>query len=118
MSSFSTNLCLYSGNPKVGYTLISTRKPIHICPNSSLSSLGFYPQWIVTHDFYSNEKGYFFCKIANQTDYEFVINTVEPYILDKFNLPLLNKVNPFYQRIEFHLPTAIINQIKQDFSVK
>jgi hypothetical protein len=118
MSSFSSNLCLYSGNPKIGYTLISKRKPIQIDKFSALSIVESYPQWIIAHEFFTNQNGHFYCKLAQKTDYEFVINMIEPYMLDKYQLKNMNKINPFYRQIKFQLSTKIINQIKQDFSFR
>ncbi len=43
VSSFLPNLCRYSGNAEIGYTLVSQRRPIQIYGSSSLALVGLNP---------------------------------------------------------------------------
>jgi hypothetical protein len=57
VTSFVPNLCRYSGNPEIGYTLISQHRPIQIYGSSSLSIIGLTadsPSWILAYDLYTN----------------------------------------------------------------
>lgn len=75
VTSFVPNLCRYSGNPEIGYTLVSQRRPIQIYGSSALSLLGLNadsPNWILAYDLYTNEKGRFYCKIAQEIDIGFL----------------------------------------------
>jgi hypothetical protein len=66
ITSFCINLCLYSGDPNIGYTLITQKKPINLYGTSILSLLSKYPKWIICFDLISNDKGYNFCTIAQE----------------------------------------------------
>jgi len=53
-TSFCTNLCLYSGDPQIGYTLISQKRPIQLYGTSNISLLGITPKWIICYDLIEN----------------------------------------------------------------
>ena len=40
ITSFSSNLCKYSGNPHLGYTIVNQKRPVQIYGTSNLSLLG------------------------------------------------------------------------------
>ena len=81
ITSFAANLCLYSNNERIGYTLIAQEKPIQIYGTSTLSLQGIHPKWIISYDFYENDKGSAYCKVAHAVDYEFVMENVTPFIV-------------------------------------
>jgi hypothetical protein len=53
-TSFCANICLYSGNPYIGYTYIAKQRPVTIYGTSTLSLQGICPKWIVCYDLYEN----------------------------------------------------------------
>jgi hypothetical protein len=57
VTSFVPNICRYSGNPEIGYTLISQSRPIQIYGSSSISIIGLTvdsPSWILAYDLYTS----------------------------------------------------------------
>jgi hypothetical protein len=62
LSSFCQNLCLYSGNSIIGYTLINQKLPIQIYGSSFLALQGINPKWIVCYDIIKTSNT--FCKLA------------------------------------------------------
>jgi hypothetical protein len=55
ITSFSANLCKFSGSLDVGYTVVSQRRPIQIYGTSNLSLLGIKSDWIMCYDLYTSE---------------------------------------------------------------
>ena len=53
-TSFCTNLCLYSGNPFIGYTYMNQKRTVVIYGTSSLTLQGICPKWILCYDLYEN----------------------------------------------------------------
>lgn len=96
MSSFATNLALYSNNEQIGYTIISLETPMQIYGTSTLSLQGISPKWILYYDLYENEKGQMYCKLANAVDFKFLCSNANPYIISKFKIREAEKFNPFY----------------------
>ncbi len=85
-TSFCANLCLYSGNPWMGYTLISQKRQIQIYGTSCLSLEGVTPKWILAYDLYTNQQGKLYCKVAHGITYEKLKETVDPYVFRLFKL--------------------------------
>lgn len=54
LTSFSPNICKFSGNSHLGYTMVSQRKPLRIYGMSNLDLLGMNPEWIVCYDLHTN----------------------------------------------------------------
>ncbi len=86
MTSFCVNLCLYSNNPNIGYTLILQKKPIAIYGTSTLALLSKFPKWIICYDLKTNDRGVTYCQIAHEVDYDFMKRTVDDQVFDKLNL--------------------------------
>lgn len=80
MTSFSPNLCKYSGNPHIGYTMVKHRRPLTIYGTSNLSLLGIQPDWILCHDIYTNQEGNQYCKVAHKVSYNFIKAHVSKFI--------------------------------------
>ncbi len=102
ITSFVPNLCVYSQDPRIGYTLISQKRPIAIYGTSTLSLVGLNqnsPKWILSYDFYTSEKGKFYCKIAQGIDFKFLKNNINTYVWNKFNLAKAEHINPFYTKV-------------------
>lgn len=76
ITSFCVNLCLYSSNPRVGYTLVLQKKPVIIYGTSTLAQQGLTPKWIVCYDLKTNDKGTTYCTIANEVNFDFLKKTV------------------------------------------
>lgn len=72
----------------------------------------------MAYDFYENKDGKLFCKVANEIDYEFLKNTVEDYVLDKYKIESLRTLNPFYKQIKFELETLILLKLKESYDMK
>jgi hypothetical protein len=102
-TSFAANLCLFSGHPQIGYTYMSMEKLVTIYGTSCLSLLGICPKWILAYDFYENKDGKLYCKVANEIDYDFMRNTVEDYVYQKYEINKLNNCNPFYKSVSYEL---------------
>lgn len=57
VTSFIPNLCIYSEDPIIGYTLISQERAIAIYGTSTLSLVGLTsssPKWVLAYDFYTS----------------------------------------------------------------
>ena len=86
ITSFATNLCLYSNNDKIGYTLISLDRTIQLYGSTTLSLQGIHPKWVLSYDFYENDKGTTYCKMAHSVEYDFMLKHVNPYIVKEFQI--------------------------------
>lgn len=117
-TSFCTNICRYSGNPNVGYTFVSQKKPIQIYGTSNLSLLGICPEWIVCYDLFNNKDGKLFCKVAQKIDFKFMEKIISNYVWKQYKLIDAEKINPFYKEIPHSLPTKIFQQVKFDYQKK
>ena len=80
ISSFAANLCLYSQNPHVGYTLLSQEKTIQIYGTSTLSLQGITPKWLICYDLFTNQHEQTYCKVAHGVDYEFMRSHINSHI--------------------------------------
>lgn len=80
ITSFSSNLCRYSENPHLGYTIVNQRRPVLIYGTSNLSLLGIDADWIIAYDFYTNDLGRLYCKVANKVSFEFIKAHTDDYI--------------------------------------
>lgn len=114
-TSFCANLCIYSGNPHVGYTLVSQRRPIQLYGTCNLSLQGINPKWMVCYDLITNEQGKFFCKVAHSVEFEFLKGTVDNYVMKKYDILAMEHLNPFYKELHFDLPTSVLQVVKADF---
>ena len=86
ITSFSPNLCKYSGNSQIGYTLVNQRKPVQIDKTSNLSLLGIDSDWIICYDLFTNRVGRLFCRVAHKVSYEFIKNHTNDFIQKRFNI--------------------------------
>lgn len=86
ITSFCVNLCIYSENPRVGYTLVLQKKPVIIYGTSTLAQQGLNPKWILCYDLKTNDKGSTYCTIAHEVNFDFLKNTVENYVFNRLNL--------------------------------
>ena len=86
VTSFCVNLCLYSNNSRVGYTLVLQKKPVSIYGTSTLAQQGLTPKWIVCYDLKTNEKGSTFCTIAHEVDLAFLKLTVDNLVFERLKL--------------------------------
>ena len=116
VTSFSPNLCKYSGNPHIGYTLVNQRRPVQIYGTSNLSLLGIETDWIICYDLYTNELGRLYCKVAHKVTYDFIKTHTDKYIQELFKIESIQKKNPFYEKIPYSLPTNVLNDIRSDFN--
>jgi hypothetical protein len=80
ISSFSSNLCKFSGNPHIGYTIVNQRRPMQIYGTSNLSLLGIEADWIISYDLYTNDLGRLYCKVAHAISYEFIEDHTDEFI--------------------------------------
>ncbi len=80
---------------------MSLGKIVSIYGTSCLSLLGICPKWILVYDFYENKDGKMFCKVANEIDYDFLRNTVEDVVMDKYQIDKLRNSNPFYKQLTY-----------------
>jgi hypothetical protein len=62
LASFCQNLCLFSNNAQIGYTMICNQQPIQIFSSSFLALQGINPKWIVCYDICKTSST--FCRIA------------------------------------------------------
>jgi hypothetical protein len=116
VTSFSPNLCKYSGNPHIGYTLVNQQRPVQIYGTSNLSLLGIQADWIICYDLYTNELGRLYCKAAHRVAFEFIKDHIDPFIQERFQVQCIQDSNPFYRQLRYSLPTAVIAQIKGEFN--
>ncbi len=112
ISSFSPNLCKYSGNPELGFTLVNQRRPVQVFRTSNLSLLGIEADWIICYDLYTNSAGRLNCRVAHKVSFDFIKNHCNSFIQERFQIQKIQDKNPFYQKIYYSLPTSIIKHIK------
>lgn len=101
ITSFSPNLCKFSGNPHIGYTLVNQRKPVQIYGTSNLSLLGIEADWIICYDLYTNQLGRLYCKVAHKVSYDFIKNHTSSYIQKIFRINDIQQKNPFYEQMKY-----------------
>ncbi len=68
------------------------------------------------YDLKTNDKGITYCQIAHEVHFDFLKLTVEDYVFNRLNLREAEKMNPFYEKIEKDLPTAIIREIQNEYA--
>lgn len=73
---------------------------------------------MLAYDFYENKDGKLFCKVANEIDHDFLMNTVEDYVLEKYKINDLRDYNPFYKQINFELESLILLQLKESYNIR
>lgn len=115
ITSFASNLCKFTGNPHIGYTIVNQRRPVQIYGTSNLSLLGIEADWIISYDLYTNELGRLYCKVAHKVSFEFVAAHTDKFIQDKFNIQKIQEKNPFYEQVSYSLPTTVISRIRYEF---
>lgn len=98
LSAFFQNICLYSGNPKLGYTLLNRNLNIKIYGTSVLNLQGIFPKWILCHDICRADYNY--CKIASEVSLESLKECVPKKFLEKYNLLKFDK-EPIYKSFFF-----------------
>jgi hypothetical protein len=86
VTSFCLNLCLYSNNPRVGYTLVLQKKPVVVYGTSTLAQQGLTPKWIVCYDLKTNDKGITYCTLAHEVNFDSLKRTVEDFVFKRLNL--------------------------------
>jgi len=115
ITTFSPNLCKYSGNPSIGYTIVGEQRPIQIYGTSNISLLGVSPNWIICYDLYTNELGTLYCKLAHSLTYSFMEKHIDKDIWRQYKIDNIEKNNPFYKEIVYNLPTKILQQVRFDY---
>lgn len=53
-----------------------------------------------------------YCKVANAIEFDFLKKNTNEYILTKFKIREAEKKNPFYNKIEYNLPTLLFSDIR------
>lgn len=89
---------------------------MQIYGTSNLSLLGIEADWIICYDLYTNEVGRLYCKVAHQVSFDFIKNHTDVFIQERFSIQQIQNKNPFYEQINYSLPTTVGRQIKADFS--
>lgn len=54
LSSYYPDICVYNGNPYVGYTMVKNHQVLRIYGTCSLSVLNSFPKYIICADLYSS----------------------------------------------------------------
>lgn len=77
ITSFCANLCKFSGNHQVGYTIVNQRRPVVIYGTSNLNLLESNSDWIVCYDLYTNNLGRLYCKFTHKVSYNFMADHID-----------------------------------------
>jgi hypothetical protein len=65
--------------------------------------MGICPKWILAYDFYENKEGKLYCKVGNEITSDFLKNTVEDYVFNKYQIDKVDKINPYYKQAHYNL---------------
>lgn len=115
ITSFAANLCLFSENENIGYTIISQKIPAKIYGTSILSIQGISPKWVVCYDLYKNDKNQTFFKVAQSVNFDFLMGNAQPYIIKKYDISSANKINPYYRSLRRELPTLVFRSVHENY---
>ena len=118
ITSFATNICLYSNNPYIGYTFISQELTVQLYGTTTLSLEGKTPKWIVCQDLFTNQYNQTYCKVAHGISYKFMETHINSYIFQEYKLKEIEKKNPYYKYIKKELPTLIYLEVAEDYRRK
>jgi HrpA-like RNA helicase len=111
LTSFCQNLCLYSGDSQVGYTLFASKLPLQVYGSSFIALQGLTPRWIVCYDIIKTSAT--FCRIAQEVDFEMLKSCVSQQMFEKYQLAECEKFNPFYVSLERLVPTVVMKHLQQ-----
>jgi len=110
LKGYFMNLCYYSGNPNLGYTLLRHTQNIKIHLASSLYLQGaLNHQWIIATDI--SKHRYLHTKVASFVDFNWIEEMIPQEHRKAFNLENL-EMKPFYKR---HLIPGISTAILLNF---
>lgn len=84
LPSFCEELCLYSGNGKIGYTSIKREIPLQIYGTSFLSLQGINPKWIVSFDVFKTSN--MFCRLAQAVRFDLLREAVPPRLFKRYKI--------------------------------
>lgn len=77
LTAFYPDLCVYNGNPYIGYTFVKSKRNVRIYGSCTLSLLNHFPKYIICSDLYSSN--YFdFCRIAQEVKLEKLKEILKP----------------------------------------
>ncbi|CAK69027.1 unnamed protein product (macronuclear) [Paramecium tetraurelia] len=100
LTAFYPDLCVYNGNPYIGYTFLKSKRNVRIYGSSTLSLLNHFPKYIICSDLYSSN--YFdFCRVAQEVKLEKLkeilkpsqIEEIENFVPDKYQYQQLRNVS-------------------------
>ncbi|CAD8146502.1 unnamed protein product [Paramecium octaurelia] len=100
LTAFYPDLCVYNGNPYIGYTFLKSKRNVRIYGSSTLSLLNHFPKYIICSDLYSSD--YFdFCRVAQEVKIEKLkeilkpsqIEEIENFVPDKYQYQQLRNVS-------------------------
>ena len=60
--------------------------------------------------------GRLYCRVAHKVSYDFIQAHTDKNIQEVFKIEEIHKDNPFYEKLEYDLPTHIINNIRSEFN--
>ena len=84
LPSFCEELCLYSGNSKVGYTSIKREIPLQIYGTSFLSLQGITPKWIVSFNVFTTSTN--FCAVAQSVSFDLLKKVISEMLYKRYRI--------------------------------
>lgn len=111
VTSFCQNLCLFSGDAQIGYTLVAAKQPVQIYGSSFLALQGLTPRWILCYDIIKTSNTY--CRIAQEVDFDMLKCCVSREMFRKYGLANCENFNPFYVSMEKPVPTVVLKALQE-----
>lgn len=120
LSAFYPDICTYNGNPQIGYYQLQKQMVLQVYGSSTLQILNIYPKWIIGCDLYLSERGYQYCRVAQEISFDLIIKHVPSQYLNQYKIHELEHIDgPIYKIIEIpNLPTYYMNKIVSKFKMK
>ena len=84
LPSFCEELCLFSGESKIGYTSIKRQIPLQIYGSSFLSLQGINPKWIISFDVFKTSNT--FCRLAQAVTFDVLRKAVPPRLFKRYKI--------------------------------
>lgn len=113
LGAYFQNICIFSGEPKLGYTLLNHNINLKIYGSSCLTLQGIYPKWIICAEIFKSQNNCNFARLAMGVDIDMFKNVIPKKFLDQYNLYDIDKKDePIYKKIERkNLPSTILYRL-------
>ena len=111
LSSYFQNICVYSNNEDIGYTLIREMINVNLDKSTSLVLNQNFTKWIFCLEITKSEKTK--SKIASYCDIDWIKEVVPSSFLEYYNI-INYDINPVYKELKcMRIPTVLIKSFEK-----